>query len=104
MMLDADFPMDMWSIACTIYELFTAEILFKGRNNNEMLKLIMNLKGPIPKRMIKKGMFSSQHFAGVCHPQILHSARFLGSPLHLPALCLIACMPQTCPATESSLT
>ena len=56
--------MDMWSIACTIYELFTAEILFKGRNNNEMLKLIMDLKGPVPKRMIKKGMFSSQHFAG----------------------------------------
>jgi serine/threonine protein kinase len=61
----ADFPMDMWSIACTIYELFTAEILFKGRNNNEMLKLIMDLKGPMPKRMIKKGMFASQHFAGM---------------------------------------
>ena len=66
--LTADFPMDMWSIACTIYELFTAEILFKGRNNNEMLKMIMDLKGPMPKRMIKKGIFSSQHFAGVLSP------------------------------------
>lgn len=56
--------MDMWSIACTIYELFTAEILFKGRNNNEMLKMIMDIKGPMPKRMIKKGMFSAQHFSG----------------------------------------
>lgn len=61
---DADFPMDMWSIACTIYELFTADILFKGRNNNETLKLIMNLKGPLPKKMIRKGMFANQHFSG----------------------------------------
>lgn len=56
--------MDMWSIACTIYELFTADIIFKGRNNNEMLKLIMNLKGPLPKKMIRKGMFANQHFSG----------------------------------------
>lgn len=73
--LIAEFPMDMWSIACTIYELFTAEILFKGRNNNEMLKLIMDLKGPIPKRMIKKGMFSFQHFAGAHPPQLFLNIR-----------------------------
>lgn len=65
--------MDMWSIACTIYELFTADILFKGRNNNEMLKLIMHLKGPLPKKMIRKGMFANQHFSGVflLHHRIL---------------------------------
>lgn len=56
--------MDMWSIAATIYELFTADILFKGRTNNEMLKLMMDLKGPFPKKMLRKGMFSSQHFSG----------------------------------------
>eukprot|EP00892_Ulva_mutabilis_P012676 jgi/Ulvmu1/9781/UM056_0021.1 len=61
--LPYDFPMDMWSIACTIYELFTADILFKGRNNNEMLKLILHLKGPLPKKMIRKGMFANQHFS-----------------------------------------
>lgn len=65
--------MDMWSIACTIYELFTADILFKGRNNNEMLKLIMDLKGAMPKRMIKKGVFSSQHFAGVQPALLCHN-------------------------------
>lgn len=70
---DADFPMDMWSIACTIYELFTADILFKGRNNNEMLKLIMHLKGPLPKRMIRKGLFANQHFAGGTRHTPAHS-------------------------------
>ena len=55
--------MDMWSIAAAIYELFTADILFKGRTNNEMLKLMMDLKGPFPKKMVRKGIFASQHFA-----------------------------------------
>lgn len=56
--------MDMWSIACTIYELFTADILFKGKDNNDMLRLIMDLKGPFPKKMLKKGAFVHLHFAG----------------------------------------
>jgi serine/threonine protein kinase len=60
----ADFPMDMWSIACTTYELFTADILFKGTDNNDMLRLIMDLKGPFPKKMLKKGAFVHLHFAG----------------------------------------
>ena len=39
-----DHPMDTWSVACVIYELFTGAILFPGRTNNEMLKLMMDLK------------------------------------------------------------
>ena len=34
----AGYPMDMWSIGCVVYELFTGRILFNGRTNNEMLK------------------------------------------------------------------
>jgi serine/threonine protein kinase len=68
--------MDVWSVACTVYELFTAEILFKGRDNNDMLRQIMALKGPFPKRMIKKGLFSHLHFAGAmpsCFPLVARS-------------------------------
>ncbi len=50
----ADFPMDMWSVGCVLYELFTGKILFPGRTNNEMLKLMMDVKGPFPKKMLKK--------------------------------------------------
>jgi serine/threonine protein kinase len=50
----ADFPMDMWSVGCVLYELFTGKILFPGRSNNEMLKLMMDVKGPFPKKMLKK--------------------------------------------------
>ena len=37
--------MDMWSVGCVIYELFTGHILFPGKTNNEMLKLMMDVKG-----------------------------------------------------------
>lgn len=51
---NTDFPMDMWSVGCVLYELFTGKILFPGRTNNEMLKLMMDVKGPFPKKMLKK--------------------------------------------------
>lgn len=54
--------MDMWAIGCTIYELFGGEILFPGKSNNQMLALMMDLKGPFPKKMLKKGQFTYQHF------------------------------------------
>lgn len=60
--LPYDHPMDMWSIGCVIYELFTGQILFKGRSNNEMLKQMMDVKGPFPKKMIKKAEFAPKHF------------------------------------------
>lgn len=33
-----DYSIDTWSIACTLYEMFTGQFLFTGRNNNEILK------------------------------------------------------------------
>jgi serine/threonine protein kinase len=32
--------MDMWSVACTIYELYTGRILFPGNSNNQVGFLI----------------------------------------------------------------
>ena len=54
--------MDMWAVGCTIYELYSGQILFPGRSNNEMLRLMMDLRGPFPKKMLKKGQFSGNHF------------------------------------------
>ena len=54
--------MDMWAVGCTIYELYSGQILLPGRSNNEMLRLMMDLKGPFPKKMLKKGQFSGNHF------------------------------------------
>ncbi|BDA48356.1 probable serine/threonine-protein kinase PRP4 homolog at C-terminar half [Coccomyxa sp. Obi] len=60
--LKYDHPMDMWSVGCVIYELYTGKILFPGKSNNEMLKLFMDVKGPFPKKMLKRGAFVGQHF------------------------------------------
>lgn len=57
-----DIPLDMWSVGCCLFELYTGKILFPGRTNNEMLKLMMDYKGPFPKKLLKKGIFSSRHF------------------------------------------
>ncbi|KAI4900340.1 hypothetical protein NFI96_028624 [Prochilodus magdalenae] len=57
-----DYGIDMWSVGCTLYELYTGKILFPGKTNNHMLKLSMDLKGKMPNKMIRKGLFKDQHF------------------------------------------
>ncbi|GLT91781.1 hypothetical protein SLE2022_096540 [Rubroshorea leprosula] len=60
--LPYDHPMDMWSVGCCVYELYTGKVLFPGPTNNDMLRLHMELKGPFPKKMLRKGAFIDQHF------------------------------------------
>ncbi|XP_018425957.1 PREDICTED: serine/threonine-protein kinase PRP4 homolog [Nanorana parkeri] len=57
-----DYGIDMWSVGCTLYELYTGKILFPGKTNNHMVKLAMDLKGKMPNKMIRKGVFKDQHF------------------------------------------
>jgi serine/threonine-protein kinase PRP4 len=38
-----EYGIDMWSAACTIYELYTGRILFSGKSNNQMLKYFMDV-------------------------------------------------------------
>ncbi|XP_047340782.1 serine/threonine-protein kinase prpf4B-like isoform X2 [Impatiens glandulifera] len=60
--LPYDHPMDMWSVGCCLFELYSGKVLFPGSTNNDMLRLHMELKGPFPKKMLKKGGFTEQHF------------------------------------------
>lgn len=53
---------DVWSAACTIFEMATGKIMFAGSSNNKMLKCFMDMKGKFPTRMIRKGRFKDQHF------------------------------------------
>ncbi|CAN4101770.1 unnamed protein product [Withania somnifera] len=60
--LPYDHPMDIWSVGCCLFELCAGRILFPGCSNNDMLRLHMELKGPFPKKMLRKGAFTYQHF------------------------------------------
>lgn len=57
------YPMDMWSMACTLYELASGNVLFTGRDNNNMLYQIMQLKGRFPNKMLKSGALTRKHFS-----------------------------------------
>ena len=43
----------MWSVGTVLYELFTGHVMFPGRSNNDMLRLMMLTKGRFPNKMIK---------------------------------------------------
>lgn len=56
------YPIDVWSIGCTLYELFTGSILFPGHSNNHMLYLMQQIRGKFPNKMVRKGTLSHFHF------------------------------------------
>jgi|SRR5712671_3245133 len=57
-----DPALDVWSVGCTLYELYTGKILLPGRSNNQMLLLMMELKGRFNQKMIKKAKFGDSYF------------------------------------------
>jgi len=57
------FGIDMWSLATTLYELYTGRILFNdNKNNNQLLKQHMDLKGKPSVKFIRKGAYKDKHF------------------------------------------
>lgn len=48
------YPCDIWSVACTIYEMYSVDVLFQSEENLELLYLMEKCLGRIPLRMINK--------------------------------------------------
>lgn len=56
------YSIDMWSFGCMLAELYTGIPLFPAESEEELLGLIMELRGPMPYYMIKEGMKGSKYF------------------------------------------
>ncbi|KAH7830080.1 putative serine/threonine-protein kinase prpf4B [Monocercomonoides exilis] len=46
---------DIWAMGCVAFELATGRVLFPGKTNNEMLKLIQEAKGVLPNKLRSEG-------------------------------------------------
>ncbi|KAK0621742.1 hypothetical protein B0T17DRAFT_494869 [Bombardia bombarda] len=60
--LPYDYAIDVWSIGCTLYELYTGKILFTGDSNNQMLRNIMEIRGKLNAKLYRRGQLSNMHF------------------------------------------
>ena len=65
--LPYDYSIDLWSVAVTLYELYTGKIMFPGKTNNDMLKLFMEFRGKMPNKFIKKAPLKDKHFDADCN-------------------------------------
>lgn len=62
-----DYAIDLWSVAVTLYEVYTGKIMFPGRSNNHMLKLFTDVKGKYPNKLVRKSQFKDTHFDANCN-------------------------------------
>lgn len=53
---------DVWSASCTLAECFTGKILFNGKTNNDMLRVMMEIRGKPSTKVIKVGTLFKDHF------------------------------------------
>ena len=52
--LEYSHPVDLWSIAVTLAEMFRGTVLFAGNTNNDMLRRFMECVGPFSNKMLKR--------------------------------------------------
>lgn len=73
-----DYGIDVWSIGCTLFELYTGKILFTGRNNNGMLRSIMECRGKFPHKVLRRGSFTYQYFDDLLNFQAIEEDALTG--------------------------
>jgi len=52
--IEHDFRIDIWSVGCVAFELFSSMPLFAGQNEVHLLQLIVKIMGQFPSHVVKK--------------------------------------------------
>lgn len=86
-----DYAIDMWSIGCTLYELYTGKILFTGDSNNQMLKSIMEIRGKMPPKTYRKGELAAMHFDDKGNFVSVERDKVLGKVCFFFCFCIFVC-------------
>lgn len=76
-----DFGIDMWSIGCTLFELYTGKILFTGRSNNQMLRAIMECRGKFSHKILRKAQYAAFHFDDLLNFRSVEKDKLTGKDL-----------------------
>lgn len=80
-----DFAIDMWSVGCTLYELYTGKILFTGRTNNQMLRSVMETQGKFNQKMLRKASFAHLHFDDMLNFRSVEQDKITGKVITVPS-------------------
>jgi serine/threonine protein kinase len=56
-----ELAIDMWSLACILFELYTGEVLFKCRNPSELADQMKELLGDVPASIYRNGKFFKEY-------------------------------------------
>ncbi|KAK2738018.1 U4/U6 small nuclear ribonucleoprotein prp4 [Myotisia sp. PD_48] len=73
-----DYGLDIWSIGCTLFELYSGKILFTGRNNNQMLRSIMECRGKFSPKFLRRGSLTHLHFDDLLNFRSLEEDKITG--------------------------
>jgi serine/threonine protein kinase len=88
-------PIDVWSCACILAELFTGYPLFPGENEAEQLLCIMEVLGPPPEHLVTASPRKKTFFEPDGSPRIVANSRGKkrrpGSKVTPPAIARAVC-------------
>ena len=93
--LNPGYEMDMWSAACCLFELYTGKILFHGSSNNQMIKMYMEVKGPFPKKLIRRAQFAVDHFGDDCETFLYRTKDVVTGMDIIQKMKVLVCSPLT---------
>lgn len=84
-----EYGIDIWSVGCTLFELYTGKILFTGRSNNQMLRAIMECRGKFSHKILRRAQFASLHFDDLLNFRSVEKDRLSGK-----VRCLLVIYPE----------